>query len=270
VTFEHRTHRAPVSNLREYGTAPFAVVVVHGGPGAAGEMAPVARELAINRGILEPLQTANSIEKQIKELKSILEKSADLPVTLIGFSWGAWLACLFAARYAKMVKKLILIGSGGFEEKYAVDLNENRLNRLPEEDRAKVRSPVDIPNDLSAEAKKELFMRYGELFARADAFDPLEDTGTEYIYRLDIFQSVWREAEQLRRSGRLLDVTRRIRCPVVAIHGDYDTHSTAGVHEPLSAILKDFRFILLKKCGHKPWIERQARDEFYRLLKKEL
>ena len=36
----------PVKNLRTYGEAPFNIAVIHGGPGAAGEMAPVARELA--------------------------------------------------------------------------------------------------------------------------------------------------------------------------------------------------------------------------------
>jgi hypothetical protein len=38
----------------------------------------------------------------------------------------------------------------------------------------------------------------------------------------------------------------------------------------LSNVLKDFRFILLKKCGHKPWIERHARVEFYKILQEEL
>src|SRR5215510_9607502 len=32
-----------VENHRTYGSAPYTVAVVHGGPGAAGEMAPVAR-----------------------------------------------------------------------------------------------------------------------------------------------------------------------------------------------------------------------------------
>jgi pimeloyl-ACP methyl ester carboxylesterase len=57
---------------------------------------------------------------------------------------------------------------------------------------------------------------------------------------------------------------------VIAIHGDYDPHPAEGVQEPLAATLQSFRFILLKNCGHMPWIERQARTEFYAILKKEL
>lgn len=43
--------------LRTYGQAPFKGAVLHGGPGAPGEMAPVAKELARFCGVLEPLQT---------------------------------------------------------------------------------------------------------------------------------------------------------------------------------------------------------------------
>ena len=75
---------------------------------------------------------------------------------------------------------------------------------------------------------------------------------------------------ELRRNGKLLELGEYIRCPVVAIHGDYDPHPAEGVQTPLSAILKNFRFILVNNCGHKPWIEREARDKFYGILKEEL
>ena len=57
---------------------------------------------------------------------------------------------------------------------------------------------------------------------------------------------------------------------MVAVHGDHDPHPFAGVEVPLSRVLKDFRFILLEKCGHRPWIERGAQDRFYSVLRNEL
>lgn len=74
----------------------------------------------------------------------------------------------------------------------------------------------------------------------------------------------------MRRTGKLLELAKQIHCGVMAIHGDYDPHPAEGVREPLSAVLKDFRFVLLKQCGHKPWIERQAKEEFFRVLEREL
>lgn len=43
-----------MKNLRKYANEPFKIAVIHGGPGAPGEMAPVARELSSVRGVLEP------------------------------------------------------------------------------------------------------------------------------------------------------------------------------------------------------------------------
>lgn len=259
-----------MENLRKYGKAPFKLAVIHGGPGAAGEMAPVARELAFGWGVLEPLQEAASLTGQIEELKTFLEKNGDLPVTLIGFSWGAWLSFIFAAHYPVFVKKLILIGSGGFEEKYAERVQETRLSRLSEEDRTEVESLTKVLDNPVAEDKSTAFARLGALLSRVDAYDPIMDESEVIECRFQIFQGVWKEAAELRRSGKLLELGRDIKCPVVAIHGDYDPHPAEGVQKPLSAILKSFRFVLIKNCGHKPWIERQAREEFYRTLAEEL
>jgi pimeloyl-ACP methyl ester carboxylesterase len=81
---------------------------------------------------------------------------------------------------------------------------------------------------------------------------------------------VWKEASLLRQSGELLELGKKVRCPVIAIHGDYDPHPYEGVERPLSQILEDFRFILLKDCGHNPWLERHAKDNFYKILSGEI
>ena len=60
-----------MKNLRKYGHSPYTVAVVHGGPGAPGEMAPVARELSSITGVLEPLQTKYSLEGQVQELREV-------------------------------------------------------------------------------------------------------------------------------------------------------------------------------------------------------
>jgi len=257
-------------NLRKYGNKPFPVAVIHGGPGAPGEMAPVARELSSVTGVLEPLQTAATLEGQVQELKAVLEKHAAFPVTLIGFSWGALLSFIFAARHPSFVSKLILISSAPYEEKYAVNITQTRLSRLSAEERKQALSLMETLNDPSVADKNTPLARLGELLCRADSYDPLPSNDDILECQYDVYQGVWEQAAQLRSSGKLLDLGRKIKCPVVAIHGDYDPHPSEGVVEPLSRILKDFRFILLEKCGHRPWLERNARDRFYNILKQEL
>ena len=259
-----------MKNLRKYGNAPFNIAVIHGGPGLPGEMAPVARQLFTDWGILEPLQTAISLEGQVQELKSVLEKNGSLPMTLIGHSWGAWLIFILTAQYPSLAKKLILIGSGPFEEKYALRLMETRLSRLNEEEKKEVLSLMEILNSPETENKSTAMTKLGKLINKTDIYEPLPHNSETLDCQQEVFQKVWSEANELRKSGRLLQLGKQIICPVVAIHGDYDPHPAEGIKAPLSHILENFRFIRLEKCGHEPWIERHAKDRFYKTLREEL
>ena len=257
-------------NLRKYGNFPFQVCLVHGGPGAAGEMTPIARELADDTGILEPFQTADSIHGQIEELQDVLESEGDPPIIVIGFSWGAWLSYILAALYPDLVRKLILVSSGPFEEKYAKNIQETRMGRLNEKEKQEAESLMRKIGDPKVDHKNKLFERFGALISQADTYEFIPAESEKLEYRCDIFQKIWPEADALRKSGKLLNLGNNIQCPVVAIHGDFDPHPAKGVQKPLSRILKDFRFILLEKCGHKPWIEKYANERFFQLLHDEI
>ena len=107
-------------------------------------MAPVARWLSSLGGVLEPLQTASTLEGQVEELHEILLEQADLPVILIGWSWGAWLAYICAARYPQTVSKLVLVSSGPFTDAYAEGIMETRLERLGPADRAEAVTLLEV------------------------------------------------------------------------------------------------------------------------------
>jgi pimeloyl-ACP methyl ester carboxylesterase len=259
-----------MKNLRKYGNPPFRLAVIHGGPGAPGEMAPVARELSALWGVLEPLQTAVTLEGQIRELKDVLEEHGDLPVILIGFSWGAMLSFTFTSRHPQLVKKLILIGSGPYEEKYAVNIMKTRISRLGKEDLENFILLTEILNDPSAKNRNDALCSFGKLISKADTYDSLPHQEELLECSYESFKGVWEEADELRSRGKLLELGREICCQVVAIHGEYDPHPYEGVRDPLSRVLKDFRFILLEKCGHRPWIEREAKERFYNILRNEI
>ena len=259
-----------MENPRRYGKAPYKTAVLHGGPGAPGSMAPVARELGLGRGVLEPLQTAMSIEGQVQELSDLLEEHAEPPVVLIGSSWGAMLGFVFAARHRRLVRKLIMVGSGVFEEKYASQIMATRMGRLSRAQQRQAAALQRALSDPEGTDKDSLMAGLGDLLAEADAFDPVS-LATEVIQcQWDLHNRVWQQAVELRANGGLLALGEKIRCPVVAIHGDHDPHPAAGVQEPLSALLERFRFVLIERCGHTPCIERQARDRFYQVLQSEL
>ena len=46
----------------------------------------------------------------------------------------------------------------------------------------------------------------------------------------------------MRQKGELLELCKKVQCPVVAIHGDYDPHPSEGVREPLQAVSEELSF----------------------------
>ncbi len=261
-----------MDNCRFYGRRPYGIAVIHGGPGAPGSVAAIARELSNDYGVLEPIQTAATLEGQILEMKDTIEKHSDLPMILIGHSWGAWLAYIFAARYPLLVRKLVLVGSGPFEHKYVEMLDRIRYSRMGSEEKAEVNSIVEYLYAEDTERKDEKLERLGSIIDKVDSYEMVEiETDKTDMIKVQgsVFQNVWNEAVELRKEGKLLEMGKQIECPVAAIHGDYDPHPAEGVREPLTRVIKDFKFYLLEKCGHSPWKEYYARDEFFRLIRSE-
>lgn len=254
--------------LRKHGKAPYGVAVVHGGPGATGAMAPVAEVLSETIGVLEPLQTAGTVAGQVEELHEAL-KEAGGPVVLTGHSWGAWLSWILASEHPEAVRELVLVGAGPFEERYAAGITVTRLERLSVRDRKRAMVLLNSLGGPSSSMTDEDMGEFGRLMSKADSFDPVREECKLPVSK-DIFLSVSAEATGLRWSGRLLEMGRRIECPVLAIHGDHDPHPYVGVKEPLSKVLTDFRFVLLKECGHEPWSEKRARDAFFDVLMNEM
>ncbi len=271
--------------VRRHGEPPYRTAVIHGGPGAPGSAAPLARALAggvtaggrgAGRGVLEPIQGADSVEGQVEELAGALRAEAAGPAAVIGHSWGAMLGLLLAARRPEAVAKLILVGSGPLEARWAESILPTRLARLTPAEREEIEAILAAASAGEDEVEPGTWARLGALFARTDGFDPLgpedaagspaPDPPQPWMYR-----KVWAEAETLRREGGFTAAARAVRCPVVAVHGAYDPHPAEGVREPLARALGDrFRFVLLERCGHTPWEERQARARFFAVLEAEL
>lgn len=251
--------------IRKYGLEPFQAVLLHGGPGAIGELNCVAKELSKNFGVLELLQTQKSVIGQINEVFNQLISISREPKIIVGYSWGAWLGFLFSSRYPKFVKKLILISAGSFIKKYNQDFMITRLGRLDDNQRFEANLILEqfANNDYSD------LQRFGELMTIADSF-AYEKGADNCQINIEIFNLVWSEASALRDNGSLFKEADNIKCPVTAIHGDYDTHPVDGVEKPLKEKIDNFKMIVLKNCGHKMWKEKFARDEFYKILTNEI
>lgn len=254
-----------MNSIKKYGEPPYQICLLHGGPGAAGEMKPVAMALSKQFGVLELFQTERTVNGQIEGLRKQVITCGEKPVILVGYSWGAWLAVLFAKAYPELTKGLILISAPAFENKYNENLLEIRLERLNPLQREEA---LNLLAEIKSEEKgNEQLKRLGHLMSIADAYQPEPDKNDGIKINMDIYQSVWREASELRGNGELKKSLKEIRCPVIAIHGENDPHPIKGVEEPLLESLSKFELIKLAKCGHTPWKEKYAKTAFFTVLK---
>lgn len=229
-----------MTDVRQYGTSPYSTVILHGGPGAPGCAAGLCRALEPYCSVLEHLQKARTVDGLMEEILALLDRyNLEKPI-LTGHSYGAWLALLFAAKYPDRVGKIILIGCGPLKQEYLADIIRTRSERR--------KQGIDTDN-----------------------YCILPDAGGDMLY-FDEEQhiSLMNEATVLRQSGILLERALGVKCPVVMFHGEYDPHPAAGSVGLLEGKLPEFRSYLLECCGHDPWKETYAREEFVRLLTKEV
>lgn len=259
---------------RRYGKAPFRAAAIHGGPGAVGSAGGLAEGLAVSAscGVLEPFQSKETIPELEAELEKQLAAEAAAPVALIGHSWGAWLAALFAAEHPERVSKLILVGSGPLHSRYVPQIGERRLARLDGRRRERFQAllaELDSPDAIDRDA---LLAEFGALCTASDVYAPADPPCPEPPSHCDgrMYARVWAEAAALRESGELLRRFSALRIPVTVIHGEADPHPPEGVAEPLREAGVSFSFRLLPRCGHTPWREQYARGPFFDLLAREL
>ena len=255
--------------VRLYGAEPVKAAVVHGGPGAPGSVACVARELGKTCGVMEPMQSKDTISGLVAELAAQIRACTQEPITLIGHSWGAWLVVFFAQAHPEMVQHLVLVGSGPFRAEYVSRIGERRLQNLTEEERLAFRRVIAELNDETFPDRDRSLQTLGALAGKADNYEPVEvaQPGDSIPADGALYASIWPEADALRTSGALYDALAELHCPVTVIHGEQDPHPAEGVTEPMQEQGVDFTAHILPRCGHSPFKEKHAIDRFYEILR---
>lgn len=256
--------------FRQYGENIPEIVLIHGGPGACGELSPLAQKLSEKVSILEPLLAQPSLNQQLIELKHLIQTYSKYPTILLGHSAGALLSYIFTAQNPRLIKKLILVGSGCFDETCTKDIMKTRLARLDQHDKNEVLSLIKKLQNPTIQNKNIYLKELGELIEKADSFDTLSTEKSSMTYSFKTYETVWNEFVEIRRTGALLSYGKNIHCPVIAIHGEYDPHPAEKIRKSLLSVLTDFHFILLKKCGHRPWLEKSSAKTFLQIIYQEL
>jgi pimeloyl-ACP methyl ester carboxylesterase len=264
--------------VRRYGTSGPCVVLLHGGPGAAGDMAGLARLLAPRFRVLEPLQRSSgdaplTVAQHVADLDEVLRAECQ-PVRLVGFSWGAMLALTYAARHDQRVAQIVLIGCGTFD----ADSRQVYSERMAARIRGEVALELDrLRSELSTETDRirrdELFAKRGKIATRIQSYAPLEaDPAEDADFKFDErgHRETWQDALRLQEQGVQPGEFAGITAPVMMLHGEDDPHPGRMIRDSLSVVIGHLEYHEFPQCGHMPWNERFARDSFVTVLEQVL
>lgn len=212
-------------------------------------------------GVIEALQSKYSIAGLVEELYNQIRENSSDKVTLIGHSWGAWLVALFADKYPELVEHIILVGSGPLEDKYVSEIGARRFQNLSKEDGVIFQRLIDN------QATDEDMEKIPNIFEKSDNYC-LESREEHKADKTDseMHNKVWSEAAKLRTNGKLLTSFKNIKSKIYLIQGQVDPHPVKGVTIPLQENGIPCETYVLEKCGHSPFMEKYAKDEFYKVL----
>ena len=252
--------------VRSYGSAGPLAAVLHGGPGAPGSMAPDARALAADFRVIEPFQRRAggpeplSVARHVADLEEVLAARGER-AAVVGHSWGAMLALAFAAAHSERVASLVLVGCGTFDRAARAAMHARIAERRGDAvvrrfARAAAVADPDERMRLRAAALRPVY-----------AVDPISDGDDVAECDARGHEETWTDAMRLQAEGVHPRAFTAIRCPVLMLHGDFDPHPGPMIRASLVPHLPQLEYRELVRCGHDPWLERAARDEFFSALR---
>jgi pimeloyl-ACP methyl ester carboxylesterase len=255
-------------HTRSYGTTGPLVVLLHGGPGAPGYMAPIGRELGDAFRVLEPFQRPSgpeplTVARHVEDIHGLMLQHSDGPwPALVGHSWGAMLALAYAAEHPDETGPLVLIGCGTFDTEARSRLQATLDERMD----ASLRSRLEHLEDECPDPNRRLSLM-GKLLEPVYSFDPLSVSDESIPCDLSAHEESWQDMLRLQAEGRYPAAFSGIHVPAVMLHGSHDPHPGRMIHEHLKPLMPQLEYIEWDRCGHYPWLERASREPFFASLR---
>ncbi len=257
--------------VRRYGKSGPQVIVLHGGPGAAGYMAPVARGLADSFRVLEPFQRGSGAEpltvaRHVADLHELVQScgagGGSLRPALVGHSWGAMLALAYAVAHPDACGPLVLIGCGTFDPAARERMRAIMAERMDDAMRRRMEGLAEQFSDPDA-----LMRARGALVEQLYSYDlatPGEESGECDARAHD---ETWQDMMRLQDAGVYPAAFAAIGTVVLMLHGADDPHPGQMIRSSLARYLPQLEYREWDRCGHSPWLERFAREEFFAVLR---
>jgi len=253
--------------IRQYGKSGPQVILLHGGPAAPGYMKPVAEQLATQFRVIEPFQRGSSAEeltvaRHVRDLQDVIEKHCGTNKPLVvGHSWGAMLALAWAAEHSDAAKAIVLVGCGTFDtasRQQMETIREKRMDANFHQRTAQLDRKYPDPDVRLAVL--------GSMYQQLDSVDLIEVKNDLHQCDAAAHEQTWADMIRLQDAGVYPKAFAAIKVPVLMLHGDDDPHPGAMIRDCLRVYLPQMEYHAWPACGHYPWLEKAAREDFYHTL----
>jgi proline iminopeptidase len=245
------------------------VIVIHGGPGLSQDyLLPYMAKLGEHNcaifydqracGLSTGDSTANVIrlETFVEDVELIRKAFGYQKVSILGHSWGGFLAVQYAIAHPESIDKLILLSTAPVSsEDFSLMLKEGAVRMAPYQEELKViRETKGF-----AEGDPEINEKYFRITFRSYFFNSRkEDLLNFYMSPKALINgrkvSDLLEQNVFSKPFNFHDALKTLNMPTLIIHGDFDPipHLTAQkIHEDI----RGSTYILLRNCGHFPYVE---------------
>jgi len=250
------------------------VLFLHGGPGLFHDyLVQPFKQLSSNHELIFFDQRGSGASSALNPNRAIcindfvadiesLRQALNIPTfTLIGHSWGGLLAVLYAAKFGKNLKSMILVdpapGNSSFDK-----VGRNAMqNRLTADDREEINTIMQTnPFD---KRDMDAINRIVHINEKPRYFDQSYISKNKPTFTLDTLAKLQTVSRLLEKELDDYDIYHNIEgldTKTLVIHGDYDPIPVTSSRK-YSEMLSDSRLLILKDCGHFPFIEKKEETQ---------
>lgn len=173
------------------------------------------------------------------------------------------LALAFAASHPESAGPLVLVGCGTFDPEARARFRATLDERMDESLRRRLEH-LEAEYADPGERLREQYALIRPLYVY-DPADELPDESPPFDLRAHT--ETWEDMVRLQEEGIYPAAFAAIRSPVLMLHGAYDPHPGRMIRTSLVPYIAHLEYRELDRCGHSPWKERYARDEFFTVMK---
>lgn len=238
------------------------VPTLHGGPGASQDyLRPQFDLLARGRTILYydqrgggqspvPREAPLDWRAHVADLASVVRTAAAPPATVLGFSWGALLAILFAIEHPDLVERLALVAPAPTwpEARARFDAEFTRRQAAPEVTAAR----EALSRSGLRERDPDAFWRRAFELSVAGYFR--EPSRARLLTPFRVSARAQHAAWESLAGMDLRDQARSIRAETLILHGRWDPIPLLA-SEALASLMPNARLVVFEDSGHALYAE---------------